>query len=194
MEDLKKLIVLYPDYPPSAAIWAEIKRIARPPTEELALTKTAQKTLNFLKHETHYQTRARTANRDEIPEPQTVRFYYRDQPYYLDFKLNIYQPDGNTHLTATLCGQINPETQEVTIDDQIVYTIPIITAGKTTVQEKAYYLDTDDPKMTIYQTFHPDPTLNMLFPIGTMPRKGKIDVYEVEPKPNFLKKKSEEEE
>jgi hypothetical protein len=195
MEDLKKLLNLYPEYPPTPAVWTEIKRIIHPAHEDVALTKTAQKVLNFLKHETHYQQKSRS-DLNTLPEPQVIRFYFQKKPYYLDLKNNIYRPEGNTQLSASLCGQINPETREVTIDNQVVTTIPQITAGKTTIHEKPYYLDTQDPKLTTYQAFHPDPSqkLNLIFPIGTMPRKGKLEVFEAEPRANFLKRKSEEEE
>jgi len=193
MEDLKKLLNLYPEYPPTPAVWTEIKRIIHPPNEDVELTKTAQKVLNFLKHETHYQQNLRT-NQNTLPEPQVLRFYHEKKPYYVDLRYNIYRPQGNTQLSGSLCGKINPETREVVIDDQIVTTIPKITAGKTTVHNKPYYLDTKDAKLTTYQGFHPGKELNLIFPIGTMPRKGKLEIFESEPRQNYLRKKSIEDE
>jgi hypothetical protein len=94
MDQIKTLTDLYPEYPPPPAVWEEIKKIVNPPTQQVAELKMLQKAVGFLRHEISYKEKA-TSN-SGLPEPQVMRFYIDQKPYFMDLKLNIYRPDVNT--------------------------------------------------------------------------------------------------
>jgi hypothetical protein len=191
MDQIKTLTDLYPDYPPPPAVWDEIKHLVNPPTQQEADLKMIQKAMGFLRHEISYKDK--TKSTIGLPEPQVLKFYIGQKAYFIDLKLNVYRPNINTQNTGTLCGHLNPETQELIIDNKSVHKFEKITARGSTVHEQKYYLDTDDPKHTTYRAFLPHENVNLIYAIGTQPKPGKLQIYEAIPRPSYIKEDKDKE-